>query len=682
MPVLVLSPNGEYTKSTSLAAAIASDFIAGKTIVVTSPQVVTTALVIPSDVAFRCENGGYVTFTGAGALTGLKEVRPEWFGAKADGLDASATLNHTAFQSAVDALPNGGTVLVGDGKYVINSHIELKSNVALIGNGYASWIHNISQSAWERCAVVMGNVGDIGGGGGFVNETKYPLTAIVAGDSRATFVNLADVATFVVGDVVGIMSFEKWGDPPYSIGGADAALGVYINLNEITEITGTTIRLRYQVPDAYVTTSGNPTISRISGRAKGYPSVGIEWIPKNCTLKDLRITQAIATGGSFWYSIFPNGIGHHIENIWCDDCSSILGSNALGHSVVKNIVGSFRGGGYDFADFQVGNIIDNIRGNRINNNEGNVLGLSIHDGTDCHISNADIDFGCVISGTMQRGGYPSLYLMHRSSFTNSTFRNVGTSGVLLGFGEDCSIIDCIVRDATKMGIQIARGLRGRVEGNTIQGHNQDGTGNFGILILDAATEYTVKNNIIGIAGSRNTYDVIRQTNGFDPLAQIIDNITYETVRKTINPAASSSSGTATNAVRTHVFSPTSPVGSPTAVTIGYKFFASGQRVGTLGTKTVVVDLGGTVIATLTLAAADGVSWKMDGFLGAVAGNTTVRTNITGIAGITVRSNDSGSVANGFVNGMTLTVTGAVANAADTITIQNFYVVPVTEYSLV
>jgi len=95
-----------------LADAATSTNVAGKTVVVTSPQVVTTAIVWPTDRTLEFKTGGYVTFTGAGALTGLKEVRPQWFGAKGDG-----TTNDTAAIKA--ALAAGAVVDFGSDSYRI-----------------------------------------------------------------------------------------------------------------------------------------------------------------------------------------------------------------------------------------------------------------------------------------------------------------------------------------------------------------------------------------------------------------------------------------------------------------------------------------------------------------------------------------------------------------------------------
>ena len=96
--VLVFSPNGNHTTKPDITTACTAADVAGKTVVVTSPQVITTAISWPSDRELKFEEGGYITFTGAGSLTGLKEAQPEWFG----DADYGAKLN-LAIQSAGSA---------------------------------------------------------------------------------------------------------------------------------------------------------------------------------------------------------------------------------------------------------------------------------------------------------------------------------------------------------------------------------------------------------------------------------------------------------------------------------------------------------------------------------------------------------------------------------------------------
>lgn len=82
MSVLVLTENGKLVKrNISLYQASTALDLADKTIVVNTPQLdIGDVIAWPSNMALEFKEGGYVTFTGAGSLTGLKEARPEYFG--------------------------------------------------------------------------------------------------------------------------------------------------------------------------------------------------------------------------------------------------------------------------------------------------------------------------------------------------------------------------------------------------------------------------------------------------------------------------------------------------------------------------------------------------------------------------------------------------------------------------
>jgi len=135
--VLVFSPNGTYVTKTTLAAAATAADAAGKTVVVTTPQVITTAIAWPSDRELRFEKGGYITFSGAGTLIGLKEVLPEWFGANGSGGTASATTNTTAFQKAIDSLSNGGLLRIPAGRYYVNGTLTITTPIDIEGAGWS-----------------------------------------------------------------------------------------------------------------------------------------------------------------------------------------------------------------------------------------------------------------------------------------------------------------------------------------------------------------------------------------------------------------------------------------------------------------------------------------------------------------------------------------------------------------
>lgn len=150
---------------TNLSTAKASPQTAGKEIWITNAQSVKN-LTIPADRGLRFIQGGTVSvasgklltisgqfvagsqqvFTGAGsvgfAAGSLKEVLPEWWGAKGDGITDSAV----AIDSASKSISvSGGVVRLAPGQYLLgtlssdanahNSYIVLRDNVSIVGAG-------------------------------------------------------------------------------------------------------------------------------------------------------------------------------------------------------------------------------------------------------------------------------------------------------------------------------------------------------------------------------------------------------------------------------------------------------------------------------------------------------------------------------------------------------------------
>lgn len=110
MGVLILSPNGIHTTKATLAAAALAADVAGKTVVVTSPQTITTAITWPADRAIEFKKGGYLTLSGGGSFILAANVhnpvtRPEWFG--------GAT--YVQLNNAILALPSTGGIVDATG---------------------------------------------------------------------------------------------------------------------------------------------------------------------------------------------------------------------------------------------------------------------------------------------------------------------------------------------------------------------------------------------------------------------------------------------------------------------------------------------------------------------------------------------------------------------------------------
>jgi hypothetical protein len=131
----------------SLANASVSLSCRNTSVVVTSAQVVTTAIAWPSDRRLTFAEGGSVSFTGVGALTGLYESRPEWFGAiSADGVDDGA-----AFNAAVNSLNAGGELIAKGGTYLLNTQVyAVRDDITInLGSSIILNTTTIPAQAWE-----------------------------------------------------------------------------------------------------------------------------------------------------------------------------------------------------------------------------------------------------------------------------------------------------------------------------------------------------------------------------------------------------------------------------------------------------------------------------------------------------------------------------------------------------
>jgi len=145
--VLILSPNGTYTKKATLELAVASPFAIGKTIVVAEP-ITCGAVIIPSTIALEVKNGGsiavttsltingsfsaglYQVFSGAGSVVFgaiVTAVYPEWWGV--DGTDDTVAVSA--------AIASNRKVILHKGRTYVVTGIEKTglSNFSIAGGG-------------------------------------------------------------------------------------------------------------------------------------------------------------------------------------------------------------------------------------------------------------------------------------------------------------------------------------------------------------------------------------------------------------------------------------------------------------------------------------------------------------------------------------------------------------------
>ena len=155
---------------------------------VTVPSTLTLKMTYPGSISIA--SGKVVTFvnavfdgikqifTGSGAITGLKEARPEWFGTG----DNSATI-----QAAINSMPNGGNVLLSPKRYTITTPL---APVAYTGHGGALKTMKLIGSGSARGMTDLAGSYNYGTTLYTVNQTNTAVISITNGSRGVEIRNL------------------------------------------------------------------------------------------------------------------------------------------------------------------------------------------------------------------------------------------------------------------------------------------------------------------------------------------------------------------------------------------------------------------------------------------------------------------------------------------------------------
>ncbi len=147
-------------------------------LVVSNEQIIREPVIIPSNIILQFQGKGILNigstakllikgplyaerkqiFRGSGAVSFsggiLRQLRPEWWGAKQDGISDDTR----PVQATINSLPiGGGEVLFEEGTYVVNS-ISLPSNVSIVGSGRECVLEQKKNSKY-CCSINPGNGG-------------------------------------------------------------------------------------------------------------------------------------------------------------------------------------------------------------------------------------------------------------------------------------------------------------------------------------------------------------------------------------------------------------------------------------------------------------------------------------------------------------------------------------------
>lgn len=181
--VLVSSPNGgEDASSAGFAATVVrADVTAySKQVAITGATPVSTPVVVPANVKIDVRNGGYFTYSGSGAITFaagsvVEFVRPEWWGAKPDGVTDCSTAINRALATGMSvklsagtyytgtttiAMPLGNARLTGAGRDITNIKYAGSTRAILVGDGttftYNAFLSGFSVECTSKPSTVDG----------------------------------------------------------------------------------------------------------------------------------------------------------------------------------------------------------------------------------------------------------------------------------------------------------------------------------------------------------------------------------------------------------------------------------------------------------------------------------------------------------------------------------------------
>lgn len=165
-------PLVDARKYANFEAAITAQEKNPATLVISTPMPLTTTIVMPDTLQLMFIGGGYISVSGNGAVIGLKEARPEWFGALGnDTGDDSVAINRAIASSnnirltgiyrvtqPVKILRNGVHVTSESGAYI---HGFGAINIVELGDGrgpdlFGNHYTGIYGGSWD-CSVLAGD---------------------------------------------------------------------------------------------------------------------------------------------------------------------------------------------------------------------------------------------------------------------------------------------------------------------------------------------------------------------------------------------------------------------------------------------------------------------------------------------------------------------------------------------
>jgi len=281
-----------------------------------------------------------------------EEITPEKFGAKGDGVlrklstkyatigaaqkdypkaqDLDFSIDGAAFQKAVDyAAEKGGGIVTAAKKYAINFPIETRSNVTIDGKG-SGYIYN-DRSRKKTILQYAFFLGDHHGAGftkdgqGSAHYKLYDVAGeIKAGQNFARLSNNKEASEFSVGQLILLCTVGK----KVAFNNENVSLPFQITMCKIVKIQNEQLFFEFPIDEDM----DDPQIAA-NGGFDSFAQINLGGV-ENVTIRDLTVDAR--SWAIRWY-----GYKCTIENINIINGSEIAVGNALAHSTIKNIAGTF-----------------------------------------------------------------------------------------------------------------------------------------------------------------------------------------------------------------------------------------------------------------------------------------------------------------------------------------------------
>lgn len=279
-----------------------------------------------------------------------KTITPEMFGAIGDGKiyklserfktidaarkefpgvkDLNVTIDGAAFQKAIDAAAENKGEVVAEKKYAINFPLITRNNVVIDGKNKGIIYNDRSRkNIVHRIAFFFG---DHSSQAFYQSSTKtggYKLYdvkgSISAGQNYAQLENSSDASSFKTGELIMVTSAFK-----RKVGTKKILLPYHITISKIVRIEGGKLYFEYPIDE-------NVESVQIAANGEYDPLTEINFGGvENVTLRNLTIDAEHLTIRTYGYKC-------NIDNIKIINGVRVIGLNAMAHSTLTNISGTF-----------------------------------------------------------------------------------------------------------------------------------------------------------------------------------------------------------------------------------------------------------------------------------------------------------------------------------------------------